>query len=166
MRLRSFVTLLACGALAACGGDNHTILPTPAGSLAGFWRSNERSVLATFSNVDRPVLARVHLGLGPNGQFRRELRYVDPVSGLDFPEAISEGTYTASSGNAQVTITRDYVRLGGTPQTNPVPQPTPSRTENYTYSLQDGVLTFRHICPINALCGEDPFPKYTAVLPD
>ena len=123
-------------------------------------------MLAPVSNVDRPVMARVHLGLGPNGQFRRELRYLDPVSGLDFPETISEGTYTASNGSAQVTITREYVRLGGTPQTNPAPQPTSPRTENYTYSLGDKALTFRFICPINALCGEDPFPQYTAVLPD
>lgn len=167
MRLRSFATLLVCAALAACNGDDDTILPPANNTLPGYWTSNQQiSAPATFPDGNRAVLARMDLMLGPNGQFRRELRYVDPVNGIEFPDVIWEGSYTASDGNAQVIITRVYARLGGAPVTNPAPQATPPATETFTYSFQDGMLTFSYICPPNALCGKDPFERYTRVMPD
>lgn len=52
----------------------------------------------------------MHLTFGNNGEFRRELRLADPVSGDAFPHAITEETFTTSEGRAHVTVTRVYLR--------------------------------------------------------
>lgn len=159
MKLRSFATLLVCAALAACEGD--TTLPVP--QLTGQWKSNNSSIIATFPDGSRPVLGHVELHLESNGQFRREVRYQDPVNGIGFYDAITEGTYTVSEQTVEVTITHAYHRLGGTPVPGPTLLPVPPRAETFTYSLEGNQLTFSYRCdPASlALCIPDPFPHYT-----
>ena len=113
-------------------------------------------------------MGRVELTLHANGEFRREVRYADPASGAVFPDAITEGTYTASNGSAQLTITRAYFRLGGAPVTNATVQPVQPSTETFKYSFEDGRLIFTYFCPPDALalCLNDPFPHYTRVDPN
>lgn len=160
MRLRSFATLLVCAALAACDGD--TILP--AVDLIGNWQSNYNTIMATFPDGTRPVLGRVELTFSASGEFRREVRYTDPVSGPTFPDLITEGTFTTSDGKVQATITRAYFRQGRTPATNVTLQPVAPVNDTYVYSISEGKLTFTFVCPPNAICINDPFPEYTRVL--
>lgn len=162
MRLRSFATLLVCAALAACEGDT----TLPAAELVGRWESNPASLVATFPDGTRPVMGAAELTLGGNGEFRREVRYADPASGKVFPDVITEGTYTTSGSRVHVTVTRAYLRLNGPPETNATPQPVAPQTETYAYSLSGGKLTFTYVCAPNALCIEDPFPRYTRVDPN
>ncbi|HEX9937060.1 MAG TPA: hypothetical protein VGB15_08050, partial [Longimicrobium sp.] len=141
MRLRSFATLLLCAALAACEGDT----TLPAAQLVGRWESNPASLVATFPDGTRPVVGRVDLSLGANGEFRREVQYADPVRGIVFPDAISEGTFTTSGGRVHVTVTHAYQRLNGQPVTNATPQPVAPQAETYAYSLSGGKLSFTYV---------------------
>ena len=159
MKLRSFATFLVCAALAACEGDS--ILP--AADLTGNWQSNHNTVMAPFPDGTRPVLGRVDLTFRATGEFRREVRYTDPVGGVTFPDVITEGTFTASDGMVHVTITRAYFRQGGAPATNVTPQPIAPLDDTYLYSISEGKLIFTFICPPNALCINDPFPEYARV---
>ncbi len=159
MKLRSFATLLVCAALAACEGDT----TLPADSLVGHWQSNHNMVMATFPEGTRPVLGRVELAFHATGEFRREVRYTDPVSGLTFADVITEGTFTASDGKVQATITRAYFRQGRTPATNVTLQPVAPFDDTYVYSISEGKLHFTFVCPPNAICINDPFPEYTRV---
>lgn len=42
-------------------------------------------------------------------------------------------------------------------------QPVGPIADVYVYSLSGGKLTFRYVCPPNAICGDDPFLEYTRV---
>lgn len=160
MKLRSFATLLVCAALAACEGD--TLLPTQ--DLAGRWESNRSGILATFPGGTRPVLAHVELTLRGNGEFRREVRYVDPAGGIAFTDAVAEGTYTAPDGTVRFIVTHEYFRLGGTPVSEPAAQPVQPRTEAHLYTLDGGRLTFASGgCGPLANCAPERFPRFTRV---
>lgn len=160
MKLRSFATLMVCAALSACGND--TILP--ADTLAGRWESDRIGILATFPDGKRPVLAHVGLTLGGSGEFRREVRYLDPVAGIAFPDAITEGTFTATDGTVRFTITRAYYRASGAPVADPAPLPVQPNTDEYLYTLDGGRLTFGSGCGgPTANCVPDRFPRFTRV---
>ncbi len=163
MKLRSFATLLVCAALAACEGD--TLLPTQ--DLAGRWESARLGRVATLPEGDRPVVARVELTLRRNGEYHLEFRMFDPVRGIDFPDVVTEGTYTAGEGFINLTHLRAYYRAGRAPTTPVTLQPLEhAGTETYQYSVKGRQMGGGTGCGPLANCVVNPFALLTLVDPE
>jgi len=160
MKLRSFAALLAVTLLSACSGD--TILP--ARELAGPWLSNRETVAAVFPEGPRSLQGQVVLSFMEDGTFTRQTSLYDPQGDRHVTDAVEQGTYTARSGVARLTITQQYQRGAGAPVEHPVPVPAGPYTLDYRYTITGGEMMFVSVCPANALCVEPRFTHYSSLL--
>jgi len=155
MKLRSFVTLVAAAALAAC--ESGSVLPDR--ELAGGWATNAQTVQAQLPGGTRTVQTWMLVDFGVDGTFRRMQRLgsetAPMVNAYEFKE---EGTYTTANGRITAHVDHAYFR-GDTDGTIPTLQPV-DYTADFTYTVQGDHLTLVPVCPPNALCAAPRFTEY------
>jgi len=159
MKIRAFATLLALAVLPACNGDGGL----PDRVLVGAWGSDREPLAATFPEGPQQVEGQVVLIFHEDGSYARQT-YLYLAGDRYVTDAVEQGTYTARSGVARLTVRQRYERGAGAGVEQPAVAPVSPYTEDYQYSFTDQGLKFVSVCRDNASCLPPRFTRYTTLL--